>query len=310
MNGKPVSTPLFSVIIPTHDRLELLKKAVQSVRQQSFPDFEIIVVDDGSKDGTSDWLVANESWLHGIRQSNKGPGAARNAGARVARGEYLAFLDSDDLWFPWTLDVFAQIIDCHRPSVIAGQLVEFVDEMELTRIEGASQSSVLFGDILESSHKPLAIGSGTCVVKREAFRAVAFVEDCFNSEDHDLILQLGTQPQFVQVLSPTTVAWRRHGTSETGNLASSVLGIARLLKREKVGVYPGGEVRAKQRREILTRHARPVALQCLRRGCQRDAWNLYVSTFAWNLSLGRLRYLFGFPFVALVEFGRHALQGR
>lgn len=310
MSGELVSTPLFSVVIPTHDRLELLKRAVESIRQQSFPDYEIIVVDDGSKDGTSDWLAANEAWVRGVRQSNKGPGAARNAGARVARGQYLAFLDSDDLWFPWTLDVFARIVDCHRPSVIAGHFVEFVDEVELSRIEGASRSSILFGDILESSHKPLAIGSGTCVVKRETFQAAAFIEDRFNSEDHDLILQLGTQPRFVQVVSPATVAWRRHGTSETANLASSVCGIARLVTREKAGVYPGGKVRARQRREILTRHARPVALQCLRRGYQRDAWNLYASTFAWNVSLRRLKYLLGFPLAALVELGRHKLPGR
>jgi glycosyltransferase involved in cell wall biosynthesis len=97
--------PLFSVVIPTHDRLELLKRTVQSIRQQSFPDYEIIVVDDGSRDGTIDWLAENNSWLRGIRQSNKGPGAARNAGAQVSHGQYLAFLDSDDVWFPWTLDV-------------------------------------------------------------------------------------------------------------------------------------------------------------------------------------------------------------
>jgi hypothetical protein len=310
MSGEPISTPLFSVIIPTHDRLELLKRTVQSIRQQSFPDYEIIVVDDGSRDGTSDWLAENRSWLRGIRQSNKGPGAARNAGARAAHGQYLAFLDSDDLWFPWTLDTFARIIDDHRPSIIAGRLIEFFEEEELTRVGGEPHSSISFQDVLQSSSKPLAIGSGTCVVRRQAFHTAAFVEDRLNSEDHDLILQLGTQPGFVQVISPTTVAWRRHGTSETANLTSSVLGVARLVARERAGLYPGGRVRARQRQEILTRHARPVAFECLRRRYQREAWNLYASTFAWNLSLGRLRYLFGFPFVALVEFGRHKLLKR
>jgi hypothetical protein len=302
-----VSSPLFSVIIPTYNRLAFLKKTLQSVRQQSFADYEIIVVDDGSSDGTSDWLVANRSWLRGIHQSNGGPGAARNAGARKAQGEYLAFLDSDDLWFPWTLDVFARIVEDQRPSIIAGKLVEFLDEDELARIERATFSSRTFGDVLESSHAPLSIGSGTCVVKREAFQSVSFLEDCFNSEDHDLILQLGTQPQFVQVISPPTVAWRRHSSSETTNLKSSALGIARLVARERSGAYPGGSMRAKQRREILTRHSRPVALQCVRRGHQRDGWDLYASTLFWNLSLGRLKYSAGFPMVALTQFLRSKL---
>lgn len=304
------SPPLFSVIIPTHDRLELLKRAIQSVREQSFSDYEIVVVDDGSKDGTSDWLAANESWLRGIRQPNKGPGAARNEGARAARGHYFAFLDSDDLWFPWTLDVFAHAITCYNPSIIAGRYVEFVDEIKLRQFAKESFSVHVFEDVLASSRDPLAVGSGTCAIKRELFNTAAFVEDRLNSEDHDLILQMGTQPRFVQIISPATVAWRRHNISETANLMGTVLGATRLVTREKANSYPGGKLRARQRREILTRHLRPVALECLQRGRPREAWKLYMSTFAWNLSLGRLKYLIGFPFVALVEFGRHTLLSR
>ena len=308
MSGELNSAPLFSVIIPTRDRLELLKRTVQSVRQQSFRDYEIIVVDDGSTDGTSSWLAENHCWLRGLTQPNKGPGRARNAGARVARGQYFAFLDSDDLWFPWTLGAFARIVECARPSIIAGRWVEFLDEAELTQIEEAPPTVQLFEDILDSSHKPLMIGSGTCVVRRDAFQTVAFVEDRFNAEDHDLILQLGTQPKFIEVVSPATVAWRRHRTSETANLAGSVLGVTRLVDREKAGIYPGGRARAKQRQEILTRHARPVALECLRRGFQGDAWRLYLSTFAWNLSLRRWKFLFGFPCVAISEFLQRKLR--
>jgi GT2 family glycosyltransferase len=302
------SKPLFSVIIPTYDRLELLIRAIDSVRRQSFPDYEIIVVDDGSRDGTREWLVANQGWLIGIWQSNKGPGAARNAGAQIANGEYLAFLDSDDLWFPWTLDTFARVIGHYdRPSIIAGRWIEFADEMELRRIEKKRFSARGFDNFFDSCDQPLAVGSGTCVLKREAFQAVAFLEDRLNSEDHDLMLQMGTQPRFVQVTSPATVAWRRHGTSETANLAGSVLGAARLVAREKAGAYPGGKVRAKQRQKILTRHMRPVALECLRKGNQREAWRLYTSTIAWNVSLGRFRYLVAFPLIALIESGRRKL---
>jgi len=302
------STPLFSVIIPTYDRLELLIRAIDSVRRQSFSDYEIIVVDDGSTDGTREWLSENKLWLRGVRQSNKGPGAARNAGAQIANGEYLAFFDSDDLWFPWTLEIFSRAIEsCAGPSIVAGRWVEFVDETELLRVEEEDYTARVFDDFLASSCESLAVGSGTCAVKRDAFQAVAFLEDRLNSEDHDLMLQIGTQPGFVHVASPATVAWRRHRTSETANLEGSVLGAARLLAREKAGAYPGGRARAEQRHEILTRHVRPVTLGCLREGNQRDAWRLYTSTFAWNVSLGRFRYLVAFPLIALIESGSRKL---
>src|SRR3954469_24597909 len=98
--------PFFSVIVPTFNRLDLLKATVQSVLSQRYTDFEFIVVDDGSCDNTLDYLCDLGARTIVLRQSNKGPGSARNRGARIAAGEYLAFLDSDDVWFPWTLSVY------------------------------------------------------------------------------------------------------------------------------------------------------------------------------------------------------------
>ena len=102
--------PRFSVVIPTHNRLDFLKQALSSVWTQTFTDYEVVVVDDGSTDGTRDWLAAQGKRIRAIRQPNRGPGAARNFGAREAQGNYVALLDSDDLWFPWTLDVFSWAI--------------------------------------------------------------------------------------------------------------------------------------------------------------------------------------------------------
>src|SRR3970282_3033927 len=97
--------PAVSVIIPTHNRWPMIGEAVESVLAQSFKDFELIVVDDGSSDGSAENIKA---WGHDIRivvQSPRGVSAARNYGASVARGRYLAFLDSDDLWLAEKLAV-------------------------------------------------------------------------------------------------------------------------------------------------------------------------------------------------------------
>src|SRR4051812_6017095 len=107
----PVMVPsmLFSVVVPTYNRLYLLSRALETVCAQTHADFEIIIVDDGSTDGTREWLASHGAPVpvRVLEQSNRGPGAARNLGIREARGDYIAFLDSDDLWFPWTLETFA-----------------------------------------------------------------------------------------------------------------------------------------------------------------------------------------------------------
>src|SRR5262245_55735540 len=110
---------MFSVVIPSFNRVALLGSALNSVFAQSFTDFEVIVVDDGSTDQTMQYLRAFRDRLAAIRQPNQGPGAARNRGARHAVGAYLAFLDSDDLWFPWTLEIYRKVIQEHNyPSFI------------------------------------------------------------------------------------------------------------------------------------------------------------------------------------------------
>jgi len=93
-----MNLPLISVIIPTFNRFQFLLEAIESVESQSYPNLEIIVVDDGSTDKTS--TISNKENLKYIFQKNQGPSAARNTGAKIAKGDWLAFLDSDDLWKP------------------------------------------------------------------------------------------------------------------------------------------------------------------------------------------------------------------
>ena len=113
---------LFSVVIPTYNRLPLLKEALDSVWRQTLTNYEVIVVDDGSTDGTARFARSMGQSIKLLEQTNRGPGAARNLAVQHAQGDYVAFLDSDDLWFSWTLAVFAKLIeDYRRPSLLAAQ---------------------------------------------------------------------------------------------------------------------------------------------------------------------------------------------
>jgi glycosyltransferase involved in cell wall biosynthesis len=301
--------PFFSVIVPTFNRVELLKSAIDSILAQRYGDFELIVVDDGSLDKTVEFLRTLGPKVAALRQSNKGPGSARNRGAQVATGEYLAFLDSDDMWFPWTLEVYREaIVRSRRPSFLSGKPHVFSHEAELGRVKPGSPKVQQFGDYLASGNEWRWWGVSSFVINREMFIQVGgFIEDRVNGEDADLALKLGVATGFVQITAPATFAYRVHAANMKDNLGPTLAGIRYSLNAEKSGGYPGGRARARERREILTRHMRPVALECLREGNQREAWRLYRWTFGWNVSLGRFRYLVAFPLIALIESGRRKL---
>lgn len=100
-----------SVIIPTFNRASLVVKTLESALNQTFQDREIIVVDDGSTDDTKQRLEPYQDKIKYIHQDNKGVNAARNHGLSIAQGEYIALLDSDDLWQPFLLELFVAILD-------------------------------------------------------------------------------------------------------------------------------------------------------------------------------------------------------
>ena len=93
-------TPRVSIVIPTHNRSAIVRRAIDSALAQTFGDLEVVVVDDGSTDDTRDALASYESRVRYVHQENAGPAAARNHGMKVARGEYIGFLDSDDAYVP------------------------------------------------------------------------------------------------------------------------------------------------------------------------------------------------------------------
>lgn len=97
-------SPKVSVIIPTYNCASMIAECLDSVLNQTFKDFEVIVIDDGSTDDTERVIAPYKNRITYIRQVNQGAAAARNRGIKEARGDYIAFLDSDDLWFPDKLE--------------------------------------------------------------------------------------------------------------------------------------------------------------------------------------------------------------
>jgi glycosyltransferase involved in cell wall biosynthesis len=120
--GQPIGLresggPAVSVIIPAYNRVHYVSAAVESVLAQTFSDFEIIAVDDGSSDGTHEVLKSFGGRIRLIRQENRGVSSARNTGVRAARGKWIAFLDSDDQWHPEKLESQIGVLKKHNAKL-------------------------------------------------------------------------------------------------------------------------------------------------------------------------------------------------
>ncbi len=298
--------PLLSVIIPAYNRAHLIGSALDSVLAQD-TELQVIVVDDGSSDGTVGVVQRYGSRVQLLCQKNKGPGAARNAGLQVAIGRYAAFLDSDDMWFPWTAQIYSQVIEKHgQVAFIAGKEFVFETDADSLPRQPAEVQTREFADYFTCGDVWGWYGASSFVMDRQLLLAGGgFTDEWVNGEDIDAALRMGVAGKFVQVLSPATFAYRRHADSAMANLDRTFAGIRRMILEEKSGRYPGGSRHARQRAGIIAANARPLALELLRTKDRRFAWELYRKTFGWNVSLRRWKFVLGFPWVALIGRGSH-----
>jgi glycosyltransferase involved in cell wall biosynthesis len=178
-----------SVIIPTHDRSRLVVEAVRSVLAQRDCEPEVIVVDDGSTDDTGAALTPWRSRIRYVFQPNRGVSAARNLGAALARGPWLAFLDSDDLWRPRKLS--AQLAyHAERPRLRISQTNE-IWIREGRRVNPCRHHSKPEGDIFLPSLARCLVSPSAVLLHRDLFWEVGgFDESLVVCEDYDLWLRI------------------------------------------------------------------------------------------------------------------------
>lgn len=293
----------YTIIIPTYNRLGLLKESLDSVARQSFMDYEVIVVDDGSTDGTAKWVASERPHVNLLIQKNRGPGAARNLAAQHAHGQYLAFLDSDDLWFPWTLELYNRALSSYSEiALVSGKSVLFETGKDANRALEAepemNTSKCLFEALRNGD---VSLPTPGIVVRADEFNRLGGFRPQYVGEDSDLWLRLGNSLGFVRILSPPVCAERVHSNRTTQNFERTVQGVFFRLDQELKGSYPGGEKWRKVRSSQICKSARPVSISCLHIGRWSDAWALYVRTLRMNVALCRFRYIVGFPFLLIAR---------
>lgn len=190
MTIKNGSNPCISVIIPTYNRCWILKQAIDSVLSQSFPDFEIIVVDDGSTDATRELLPTYGGKITTIRQKNKGVSAARNAGISLANGDYIAFLDSDDVWLAEKLSCQHDFFQAHPQAMICQ-----TDEIWIrngVRVNPKNRHKKPSGMIFEPSLHLCLVSPSAVMIQKRLFDEVGLFDESLPAcEDYDLWLRIG-----------------------------------------------------------------------------------------------------------------------
>ena len=218
--------PTVSVIIHTYNNEKFIAETVESVLNQTYKDYEIIVVDDGSVDGTRDALLP---YMHGIRyhyKENGGIASAKNAGISLSQTEFVAFLDHDDLWAPDKLQLQMECFN-ENPKVglVYAKYTSFRDGKELRTKPEKGYSGWIFKELLSKSF----IQTSTVIVKRECLNAVGPFDESFSlGDEYDMFLRISKKFQCGFVDKGLT-RYRVHDTNASKNDF--------LFDNENLGVY-------------------------------------------------------------------------
>ena len=202
---------LVSVIIPTFNRWPMLGEAVDSVLAQTVSDYELIVVDDGSTDGTPLRLRDYGARLTVLTESRQGVASARNLGARRASGKYLAFLDSDDLWHPRKLQRQIDFME-QNPDVEICQTEEIWIRNGV-RVNPRRKHRKLSGDIFRPSLELCLVSPSAVMMRLDLFDRVGGFDESFPvCEDYDLWLRISKDTEVP--LIPEALVTRRGGHAD------------------------------------------------------------------------------------------------
>ena len=214
--------PLVSVIIPVHNGARYLRAALESVFAQTYRPFEVVVVDDGSTDD-SGVIAQSFQDVHYIHQANEGVAAARNNGIEAARGEFLAFLDQDDLWTPEKLTLqIAHLLSHPELGYTLTDQQFFVDP-------GETLPAWFRKELFSSAHPGWVLG--TLVVRRAAFEKVGgFATGYAAASDSDWFFRAKAAGISMAVVPELLLMKRIHGANESANAKDVLSELRKVVK--------------------------------------------------------------------------------
>jgi glycosyltransferase involved in cell wall biosynthesis len=258
-----------TVVIPTHNRSRFLREAVTSVLAQRGVPLEVLVVDDGSKDETPEVLETFGDFITAVFQPHRGVSAARNHGIRLARGEWIAFLDSDDLWLPGKLEIQMAFLEAHP-------LLRICQTEEIWIRNGKRLNPRKYHQKPQGHCFPLLlerclISPSAVVIHRDLFSQVgSFDESLPACEDYDLWLRIGCRHPLGLVEEPLIVKRGGHADQLSATIPAldvyRIQSLVHLLQRESLAPE-----QRKQAFAVLERKCLIYGAGCRKRGKWEEA---------------------------------------
>ena len=210
--------PLVSVVIPVFNGERFLPEAVESVLSQKYAPLEIIVVDDGSTDGTAAVARNLPGTVRYLHQTNQGPAAARNRGIEQAQGDLIAFADADDLWPADKLEL---------------QLPWLIRDPKLDIVLGRIQQVLLSETQSKQFGEPaFSVNLGSAVIRKSVFERVGLFDETMRySEDVDWFMRAREAGATIKTIDAVTLFYRQHEQNMTRGKSTSELNVLKALKR-------------------------------------------------------------------------------
>lgn len=280
--------PLISVVIPAYNAEKYLAETLESVRAQTFRDYEVIVVDDGSTDCSFD-IAGRFDGVCRLRQTNRGAAAARNSGISVARGAYVAFLDADDLWMPAKLETqVAYLVRNPQTSWIYSDACVFDSATGRTKCRIGERIRLHKGEVLRDLMLRCFIPSATPVVRRTALLDAGLFDERWErrlGEDWYLWLRLAERHEIALIDEP--LAWIRTHDENTSRKADPLEAYRskRAILEQALARNPAA---ADLARRALSEISFSAALRCLRRREWAAAGRMLFETLKQRSYLGAL----------------------
>jgi glycosyltransferase involved in cell wall biosynthesis len=213
--------PLVSVVIPVYNGERFLRESLESVFAQTYQDYEIVCVDDGSKDVSLTILNDYRDRIKVVQQANTGQAGARNTGVKTGIGKYIAFLDQDDRWYPQKLERQVAILEANPEAAMVHCDMDWIDDtghVTQQSVTSATRRSTQNGlTMTQLVGWDPNIYPSTMLVRRVAFdRIGGFAPELRCGEDIDLMLRLRQEGLFI-FLEETGTQYRKHSTNFSGS---------------------------------------------------------------------------------------------
>jgi glycosyltransferase involved in cell wall biosynthesis len=222
------NNPTVSVIIPTYDRAHLIGRSIQSVLDQTYHDFEIIVIDDGSIDNTEDIVKTfkDKRIIYIKHDTNKGAAAARNTGIEASRGKYMAFQDSDDEWLPEKLEKQMNVFKTAQPEVgvVYTDMLKIGENGRTEYLHSAQVTNKNLIDSETNNYQAWGLTVGTSIIRKDCFDAIGLFNENFpRHEDLELFIRLSKHYSFVHIKEPLVKYYVTPGcmSSNTNSLVTA-----------------------------------------------------------------------------------------